>query len=153
MCTLKYEYAFVSTLATELLESREPCHFLPLSTSTVWGRVDTLYMVLEINWIWLCFNGNMINDGDICPGCFISLNGKRKFRGIFQLTNKMTSMKTDPNYLFHSLSQERVPKYHKNKLAQTMPMFEQVRKIVRIGFFLTTPFLKHDEKYSTNMGS
>lgn len=122
-------------LATELLGDREPCHFLSLSPSKVWGRVDTQYIVLKMNWIWLCFNGNMINDGDTCLGYFPPIQWDKKFRSKFQHTNKMRSMKTRLQVVLPFLSQETGPKSHKNKLAQNMPMFEQVRNIVKLDSF------------------
>lgn len=75
-------------LATELLGDREPCHSPSLSPSEVWGRVDTQYMVLKMNWIWPCFNGTMINDGDTCPGYFPPIQWDKKFRSTFQHTYK-----------------------------------------------------------------
>ena len=47
----------------------------------------------------------------------------------------MTNVKTRPQVVLPFLSQETVPKSHKNKLAQNMLMFEQVKDMVKLASF------------------
>lgn len=94
----------------------------------------------------------MINDGESCPGEVPSIQWDKKFRDKFQRINKMTNMKTRPKYDFPSLSQETMPKSHQNKLAPNMLMFEQVRNIVRLDFFLNVSSLFQNEENNTDLG-
>lgn len=58
---------------------------------------------------------------------------------------------TNKTPFFSFLSKVTIAKSHKNKLAQNMLKFEQVRNIMRIGFFFfTVSFLNQNKGKNTN---